>query len=83
MGQSRKIYFEEVEQRVRWTQTSSDNFVYDYKFVGNATEAEFNMLMELLWFMYEEDPMTYNEFFDTFKELRTFIDSIKGFVDKQ
>tara|TARA_R100000951_G_scaffold114108_1_gene117631 strand:- start:1509 stop:1760 length:252 start_codon:yes stop_codon:yes gene_type:complete len=83
MGQSRKIYFEEVEQRVRWTQTSSNNFVYDYKFVGNATEAEFNMLMELLWFMYEEDPMTYNEFFDTFKELRTFIDSIKGFVDKQ
>jgi hypothetical protein len=83
MGISRKIYFEEVEQRVRWTQTSSDDFVYDYKFVGHATEAEFNMLMELLWFMYEEDPMTYNEFFDTFKELRTFIDSIKGFVDKQ
>ena len=55
----KKIYFEEESQRVRWTQTSSDDFKYDYKYVGNASKAEFELLMELLWFMYEEDPMTY------------------------
>jgi hypothetical protein len=83
MSKSKKIYFEEEGQRVRWTQSSSDEFKYDYKYVGNASEAEFEMLMELLWFMYEEDPMTFNQFFDTFLELRNFIDGLKGFIDKQ
>ena len=68
---------------MRWTQTSSDDFKYDYKYIGNASEAEFDLLMELLWFMFEDDEISYNQFFDTFKELKTFCDQIKGLVDKQ
>jgi len=83
MARSKKIYFEEVEQRVRWTQSSTDSMKYNYKFIGVASEAEFDLLMELLWFMYEEDEITYNQFFDTFRELKTFCDEIKGLVDKQ
>ena len=71
MARSKKIYFEEVEQRVRWTQSSTDNMKYNYKFIGMASEAEFDLLMELLWFMYEEDEISYNQFFDTFRELKT------------
>ena len=37
MARSKKIYFEEVNQKVRWTQSSSDGFKYDYKFVGVAS----------------------------------------------
>lgn len=83
MAKSKKIYFEEVEQRVRWTQSSTDKMKYNYKFIGVASEAEFDLLMELLWFMYEEDKISYNQFFDTFRELKTFCDEIKGLVDKQ
>jgi len=83
MAKSKKIYFEEVEQRVRWTQSSTDKMKYNYKFIGVASEAEFDLLMELLWFMYEEDEISYNQFFDTFRELKTFCDEIKGLVDKQ
>ena len=83
MAKSKKIYFEEVEQRVRWTQSSTDNMKYNYKFIGVASEAEFDLLMELLRFMYEEDEISYNQFFDTFRELKTFCDEIKGLVDKQ
>ena len=83
MAKSKIIYFEEKNQRVRWTQTSSDDFKYDYKYIGNASEAEFDLLMELLWFMFEDDEISYNQFFDTFKELKTFCDQIKGLVDKQ
>ncbi len=83
MARSKKIYFEEVEQRVRWTQSSTDSMKYNYKFIGVASEAEFDLLMELLWFMYEEDEISYNQFFDTFRELKTFCDEIKGLVDKQ
>ena len=83
MAKSKKIYFEEVEQRVRWTQSSTDSMKYNYKFIGVASEAEFDLLMELLWFMYDEDEISYNQFFDTFRELKTFCDEIKGLVDKQ
>ena len=83
MAKSKKIYFEEVVQRVRWTQSSTDKMKYNYKFIGVASEAEFDLLMELLWFMYEEDEISYNQFFDTFRELKTFCDEIKGLVDKQ
>mgnify|MGYP000524560583 FL=1 len=83
MARSKKIYFEEVEQRVRWTQSSTDKMKYNYKFIGVASEAEFDLLMELLWFMYEEDEISYNQFFDTFRELKTLCDEIKGLVDKQ
>tara|TARA_R110000851_G_scaffold89623_1_gene195543 strand:- start:374 stop:625 length:252 start_codon:yes stop_codon:yes gene_type:complete len=83
MAKSKKIYFEEVEQRVRWTQSSTDKMKYNYKFIGVASEAEFDLLMELLWFMYDEDEISYNQFFDTFRELKTFCDEIKGLVDKQ
>ena len=83
MAKSKKIYFEEVEQRVRWTQSSTDKMKYNYKFIGVASEAEFDLLMELLWFMYDEDEISYNQFFDPFRELKTFCDEIKGLVDKQ
>ena len=83
MAKSKKIFFEEVEQRVRWTQSSTDDFKYNYKFIGVASEAEFYLLMELLWFMHEEDEISYNQFFDTFRELKTFCDGIKGLIDKQ
>ena len=59
MARSKKIYFEEENQKVRWTQSSSDGFKYDYKFIGVASEAEFDLLMELLWFMYEDDEISY------------------------
>ncbi len=81
MAKSKKIFFEEVEQRVRWTQSSTDDFKYNYKFIGVASEAEFDLLMELLWFMHEEDEISYNQFFDTFRELKTFCDGIKSLID--
>lgn len=82
MSRVKKIYFHEITQKVRWTQSSTDNMKYNYKFIGMASEAEFDLLMELLWFMYEEDEISYNQFFDTYKELRDFCDQIKGLIDK-
>ena len=32
MSRVKKIYFHEITQKVRWTQNSSDNFKYDYKY---------------------------------------------------
>ena len=82
MRKPRSIYFDEQTQKVRWTQTSSDNFIYDYKYIGEATENEFNILIDLLVFLHEEDKMSYNDFIKVYKELRYFCDRIMGLVDE-
>jgi hypothetical protein len=81
MSKTREIYFEENEQRVRWTQSSSSGFKYDYKYVGSASEAEFDLLMEFLWFLYEDRKISYKDFKETYDELRNFCDQLKGLVD--
>tara|TARA_Y100000592_G_C5377374_1_gene271652 strand:- start:406 stop:657 length:252 start_codon:yes stop_codon:yes gene_type:complete len=79
----KKIYYDETAQKVRWTQTSTDKFKYNYRYIGEANEPEFDLLMDFLWFIYEEKDITYDQFFDTYKELRDFCDQIKGLVDKE
>ena len=82
MKSSRSIYFAEDTQKVRWTQSSSDGFVYNYKYVGEATENEFNILMDLLWYLHEEKNMTYDQFYTVYRELRFFCDTLMGLVDE-
>ena len=82
MKKARSIYFDEQTQKVRWTTTASENFIYDYKYVGEATENEFNILIDLLWYLHEEEKMSYNEFNKVYQELRYFCDRIMGLVDE-
>lgn len=77
----REVYFEENQQRVRWTASCSSSFQYDYEYVGAASEAEFDLLMELLWFLYEDQRISFKDFKRTYDELRQFCDQIKGLVD--
>lgn len=80
-NKTRSVYFHEPTQKVRWTTTSSENFTVDYTYVGEATENEFNILIDLLWHLYEEKSMTYDEFYNVYHELRFFCDRIMGLVD--
>jgi len=82
MSKSKSIYFAEVDQKVRWTETSTEDFIYDYKYIGEATENEFNILIDLLWHLHEDEKITYQEFYYVYKELRKFCDKIMGLVDE-
>jgi|TARA_R100000231_G_scaffold15402_3_gene16383 hypothetical protein len=82
MKKSRSVYFDEQTQKVRWTTTSSENFIYDYKYIGEATENEFNILIDLLWYLHEEKKMSYNDFNKVYSELRYFCDRVMGLVDE-
>ncbi len=82
MPKTRDIYFEPLKQRVKWTQNSSDTFIYDYKYIGHASEAEFDLLMELLWHIFDDRNITFDEFKETYDNLRNFCDELKGLVDK-
>lgn len=81
-NKSRSIYFHEPTQKVRWTTTCSENFKIDYTYVGEATENEFNILVDLLWFLHGEKSMTYDEFYRVYHELRFFCDRVMGLVDE-
>ena len=82
MKKSRSVYFDEQTQKVRWTTTSSENFIYDYKYIGESTENEFNILIDLLWYLHEEKKMSYNDFNKVYSELRYFCDRVMGLVDE-
>lgn len=81
MSSHRNIYFHEETQKVRFTQSSTDGFVYDYKYVGHASENEFNILLDLMLHLHEDDNFTYEDFCQVYKELRYFCDKIMGLVD--
>jgi|TARA_R100000479_G_scaffold39971_1_gene17974 hypothetical protein len=81
-NKSRSIYFHEPTQKVRWTTTPSEDFVIEYTYIGEATENEFNMLVDLLWYLYEEKSMTYEQFSSVYNELRFFCDRVMGLVDE-
>lgn len=82
MSKSRSIYFDEETQKVRWTQSSSDGFQYSYKYIGEATENEFNILIDLLWHLHEEKKMSFEDFNNVYQELRYFCDRVMGLVDE-
>jgi hypothetical protein len=82
MKKSRSLYYDEELQKVRWTTTSSDNFIYNYKYLGEATESELSMMIELLSFLYEDKNISYSEFNKLYTDFRYFCDKVKGLVDE-
>ena len=81
-NKARSLYFHEPTQKVRWTTTASENFTIDYTYVGEATENELNILIDLLWHLYEEKSMTHKEFTEVYNQLRQFCDRVMGLVDE-
>ncbi len=82
MSSSRAVYFDEQTQKVRWTTSCTSSFKYNYEYIGEASENEFNILIELLWHLYEEKKITLNEFKDIYEKLRLFCDRTMGLVDE-
>lgn len=82
MQGNRSVYFDETTQKVRWTTSCTSSFKFNYKYVGEASENEFNILIDLLWHLYEEKQITYNEFQEIYAKLRLFCDRVMGLVDE-
>jgi len=48
-----------------------------YNYIGKSTRVEFDLLIELLWYKYEDGEIELNELKKIFDELRSFCDNIK------
>lgn len=75
--QYKTIYFDAEKQKVRYTQSSTTDKITNYSYIGKSTRVEFDLLIELLWYKYEDSEIPLEDFKKIFEELRKFCDSLK------
>lgn len=73
----RYIYFDNDNQKIRWTQSGPENLAPSYNYIGESSRVEFDLLIELLWHKYEDENININDLKKIYVELRTFCDNIK------
>jgi len=71
------IYFDAENQKIRFTQSGPENLAVTYDYVGKSTRVEFDLLIELLWYKYEDGEIPLDQLKKIFDELRSFCDDIK------
>lgn len=83
MSQFKRVFFSETNQTVKWTQSLSFDVDLQYEYVGTMTKAEFDLLIEVLWYIHRDLDIRLDEFERTFGDIRTFCDQIKRILDEQ
>lgn len=73
----RKVYFDEVNQKVRWTMNNTGDVDINYEYLGTMSRVEIDLLVEILWEMYGDQNISFVDFARYFGELRTFCDQLK------
>ena len=73
----RNVYFDEENQKVRWTMNATDDLAITYEYLGTMSRVEIDLLVEVLWELYGDNNITFLEFAKTFGDLRTFCDQLK------
>ena len=71
------IYFNPDLQKVRYTQSKTIKESVNYNYIGESTRVEFDLIIELLWYKYEDSEISLEDFKKIFDELRKFCDSVK------
>ena len=82
MSEYRNVYWNEIDQRMWRTTTTVDNVTVRYEYVGTMTRAEYDLLIETLWELYDDNKITFDEFARIFGDIRTFCDQIKNLIEK-
>jgi len=77
----KKVYYNEASQKAWRTNTTATEQDVNYEYIGTMTLAEYELLVETLWEMYEDNLITLEAFSRIFGDIRTFCDHIKNLVD--
>jgi len=81
MHNLKKVFWNELNQRIRYTQSMTFEGSINFQYVGMMTEAEFDLLLETLFCLFEDDPISIDDFCRTFGDIRTFCDQLKRITD--
>lgn len=76
------VFWNETDQHIRFKSNATFKNDYKYEYVGNATRAEFDLLLEVLFVLYEDDRISLDDFQRVFGDIRTFCDIVKKVVDE-
>lgn len=71
------VYFDAENQKIRFTKSMPENMCTSYAYVGKCTRVEFDLLIELLWYKYEDNEIPLDALKNIFEELRFFCDNLK------
>jgi hypothetical protein len=77
---NKNVFFDQENQKVRWTQNTSINLPVHYNHIGSMSRVEFDLLVEVLWEVFDDSDITLQEFRKYFGEIRQFCDHIKKLI---
>jgi len=82
MAEFRNVYWNEIDQRMWRTNTTRDDISIRYEYIGMMTEAEYDLLIEVLWEIFDDSKITLEEFQMIFGDIRSFCDRLKKLVEE-
>ena len=77
----KNVYFDQINQKVRWTQSTTDDIPVQYNYIGSMSRVEFDLLVEVLWEIFEDSDIKLEEFLRYYRQIREFCDDIKRLID--
>lgn len=76
------VFWNETDQHIKFKSNATFENDYKYEYVGYATTAEFDLLLEVLFMLYEDDRISLEDFERVFGDIRTFCDVVKKIVEE-
>lgn len=76
------VFWDENAQHIKFKSNSTFENDYKYEYVGDATQVEFDLLLEVLFELYGDERISLEEFCRVFGDIRTFCDIVKKIQDE-
>lgn len=83
MTDYRNVFWNEIDQRMWRTNTSIKDVSVRYEYIGKMTRVEYDLLIEVLWELYEDRKITRGQFEIIFGDIRSFCDRIKKIIEQE
>lgn len=82
MTDYKNVFWNEIDQRMWRTNTSAGDVSIRYEYIGTMTAAEYDLLIEVLWELFEDNKISIKEFQRIFGDIRQFCDRVKNLIEQ-
>lgn len=76
------LFWNEERQRLKYT-NNIKNLDLDFEYVGKLTLAEFDLFLESIFIVYEDDNISFEEIVIMYTKLISFISELKRITDEE
>jgi hypothetical protein len=82
MHDYKMVFWSESKQRIRYTYTGKFDGYEHYDYIGKLTNAEFDVLLEALFMIYQDTNIELIEVKSLYLRLRSFFNEIKQITEE-